>query len=87
MWKAGSLSTRELGGVAAAPLGWILLCHAPRAAWPKESLPFAKAAFTGVAMSMLLMFLEDPVRVLHECRRVRRKEARLAVYTSGPEMR
>jgi SAM-dependent methyltransferase len=52
-----------------------------------ESLPFAEAAFTAVAMSIVFFFLDDPIRVLGECRRVLRNGGMVAVYTSGPEMR
>lgn len=52
-----------------------------------ERLPFVEAAFSAVAMSIVFMFLDDPVRVLLECRRVMRSEGTLAVYTSAPEMR
>lgn len=52
-----------------------------------ESLPFVDSAFTGTAMSIVFMFLDDPVRVLHECHRVMRSGGALAVYTSGPELR
>jgi ubiquinone/menaquinone biosynthesis C-methylase UbiE len=52
-----------------------------------ESLPFAKDAFSAVAMSVVLLFLDDPLAVLRECRRVLRHGGRLAVYTTGPELR
>jgi SAM-dependent methyltransferase len=52
-----------------------------------ESLPFVEAGFTAVAMSIVFLFLDDPVRVLRECRRVLRRGGMVAVYTSGPELR
>jgi SAM-dependent methyltransferase len=54
---------------------------------PAESLPFAKDTFTAVAMSVVFFFLDDPAGVLRECRRVLRPEGRLAIYTTGPELR
>jgi len=53
-----------------------------------EDLPFADATFTAVAMSIVFFFLPDPVRVLRECHRVLCPgRGRLAVYTTGPELR
>jgi SAM-dependent methyltransferase len=52
-----------------------------------ERLPFADATFTAVAMSVVFFFLDDPVGVLRECRRVLVPEGRLAVYTTSPELR
>jgi SAM-dependent methyltransferase len=52
-----------------------------------ERLPFARDAFTAVAMSVVFLFLDDPVAVLRECRRVLAPGGRLAVYTTGPELR
>lgn len=52
-----------------------------------ESLPFADEMFTAVAMSVVFFFLDDPIGVLRECRRVLRGEGRLAVYTTAPELR
>ena len=52
-----------------------------------ESLPFADASFTAVATSVVFFFLDDPVGVLRECRRVLQPEGRIAVYTTGPELR
>lgn len=52
-----------------------------------ESLPFADETFTALAMSVVFFFLDDPVRVLGECRRVLRGGGRLAVYTTAPELR
>jgi SAM-dependent methyltransferase len=51
------------------------------------SLPFAADMFTAVAMSVVFFFLDGPVAVLRECRRVLRPQGRLAVYTTGPELR
>jgi ubiquinone/menaquinone biosynthesis C-methylase UbiE len=52
-----------------------------------ERLPFEDGSFSAVAMSAVFFFLEDPVAVLRECRRVLREGGRLAVYTTGPELR
>jgi SAM-dependent methyltransferase len=52
-----------------------------------ERLPFEDGAFTAVAMSVVFFFLADPVHVLRECRRVLAPRGRLAVYTTGPELR
>ena len=52
-----------------------------------ESVPFADGAFTAVAMSVVFFFLDDPIGVLRECRRVLRADGRLAVYTTAPELR
>ena len=52
-----------------------------------EALPFADGAFTAVAMSVVFMFLPDPLGVLGECRRVLGPGGRVAVYTSAPELR
>jgi SAM-dependent methyltransferase len=52
-----------------------------------ERLPFADDTFSAVAMSIVFFFLDDPVRVLRECRRVLTRGGRLAVYTTGPELR
>ena len=54
---------------------------------PAERLPFADGAFGAIAMSVVFFFLEDPVGVLRECRRVLRRGGRIAVYTTGPELR
>ena len=50
-------------------------------------LPYPDATFTAVSMSVMFFFLDDPVAALQECRRVLRPGGRLAVYTTGPEMR
>lgn len=52
-----------------------------------ERLPFAAGAFTAAAMSVVFFFFPEPVRVLAECRRVLRPGGRLAVFTTGPELR
>jgi SAM-dependent methyltransferase len=52
-----------------------------------EQLPFADEAFTAAAMSVVFMFLAEPVAALRECRRVLAPHARLAVYTTSPELR
>ena len=52
-----------------------------------EELPFADHAFTAVAMSIVFMFLPDPVAALRECRRAMAPAARLALYTTSPELR
>jgi SAM-dependent methyltransferase len=52
-----------------------------------EDLPFPDASFTAVAMSIVFMFLPDPVAVLRGCHRVLAAGGRLAVYTTSPELR
>ena len=52
-----------------------------------ESVPFPDDTFTAVAMSIVFFFFDDPVGVLLECRRVLQPGGRLAVYTTGPELR
>jgi SAM-dependent methyltransferase len=52
-----------------------------------ERLPFDDGTFTALAMSIVFFFLADPVGVLRECRRVLVRGGRLAVYTTGPELR
>ena len=52
-----------------------------------EDLPFDDASFTAVSMSVIFFFLEHPITVLRECRRVLRPGGRLAVYTTAAEMR
>jgi len=52
-----------------------------------EGPPFPDGAFTAAAMSVVLMFLPDPVAVLRECRRLLAPGGRLAAYTTAPELR
>jgi SAM-dependent methyltransferase len=52
-----------------------------------EHLPFARGSFTAVAMSIVFMFLPDPVEVLRECHRVLARRGRIAVYTTSPALR
>jgi SAM-dependent methyltransferase len=52
-----------------------------------ERLPFGDGAFTAVSMSVVFFFLPDPAAALAECRRVLAPGGRLAVYTTGPELR
>jgi ubiquinone/menaquinone biosynthesis C-methylase UbiE len=52
-----------------------------------ERLPFADRAFTAIAMSVVFLFFAEPVGVLRECLRVAAPGARLAVYTTGPELK
>lgn len=52
-----------------------------------ERPPFRGDTFAAVAMSVVFLFLDDPVGVLRECRRVMLPDGRIAVYTTGPELR
>lgn len=52
-----------------------------------ENLPFADETFTAIAMSIVFFFLADPVGVLRECGRVLCLGGRIAVFTTGPELR
>ena len=52
-----------------------------------KRLPFADETFTAIAMAIVFFFLADPLCVLRECRRVLRPDGRIAVYTTGPELR
>lgn len=74
--------SEEMGGLARATATGAEVVVAQA-----EDLPFIDSAFTAVAMSIVFLFLDDPARVLRECRRVIRSGGRLAVYTSGPELR
>jgi SAM-dependent methyltransferase len=51
-----------------------------------ERLPFAAAAFDAVSMSVVFLFLADPVAALAEARRVLCRGGRLALFTSAPEL-
>ena len=50
-------------------------------------LPFEDETFTAAAMSVVFFFLDQPAVALTECRRVLRPEGRLAIFTTGPELR
>jgi SAM-dependent methyltransferase len=52
-----------------------------------ESLPWPEETFTAIAMSIVFFFFADPIGVLRESLRVACAGARLAVYTTGPELR
>jgi SAM-dependent methyltransferase len=52
-----------------------------------EHLPFPEETFTAIAMSVVFFFFDQPDRVLRESRRVLRPRARLAIYTTAPELR
>lgn len=52
-----------------------------------EQLPFLDQSFSAVAMSVVFFFFAEPVDVLRECSRVLTAGGRLAVYTTGPELR
>jgi len=52
-----------------------------------ESLPFPADEFTAVAMSIVFAFFDHPVIVLRECHRVLDRGGKLAVYTTGAELR
>lgn len=52
-----------------------------------ERLPFSPSSFSAVAMSVVFLFLAEPLAVLRECRRVLREGGALAVYTTAPELR
>jgi SAM-dependent methyltransferase len=47
-------------------------------------LAFADETFTAIATMQVFFFLEDPGRVLEECRRVLQPSGRLAVFTVSP---
>ena len=52
-----------------------------------RELPFGDDTFTAVAMSVVFFFLDEPLVVLRECRRVLQARRRLAIYTPGPDLR
>ncbi len=52
-----------------------------------RELPFGDDTFTAVAMSVVFFFLDEPLVVLTECRRVLQARRRLAIYTPGPDLR
>jgi SAM-dependent methyltransferase len=52
-----------------------------------EKLPFANGSFTAIAMSVVFLFLPEPVAVLRECRRVLAADGRLGLYTTSPALR
>jgi ubiquinone/menaquinone biosynthesis C-methylase UbiE len=52
-----------------------------------EQLPFADGSFTALSMSVVFFFLDDPIAVLREARRVLDEGGRLAVYTTSAELR
>lgn len=52
-----------------------------------ESLPFPDASFTALAMSIVFIFLPDPLEALRECHRVLAPRGRLAIYTTSPRLR
>ena len=52
-----------------------------------EELPFRNESFTAVGMSVVFFFFDRPAAVLASCRSVLRPGGRLAVYTTGPELR
>lgn len=74
-----SMEMLDLAGTRAPGAG--LVCASA------ECLPFLQGRFTAVAMAVVFFFFPDPLAVLHECRRVLRPGGRLAVYTTGPELR
>jgi ubiquinone/menaquinone biosynthesis C-methylase UbiE len=65
---------------ANAPGAEVLLASA-------ESLPFGAGTFDAIAMSIVFFFLAEPVAALGECLRVGAGRARLAVYTTAPELK
>ncbi len=52
-----------------------------------DALPFPDGTFSAVAMSVVFFFLDDPVGVLRGCRRVLAPDGRVAIFTTGPELR
>lgn len=51
-----------------------------------DRLPFPNVSFTAVSMSVVFFFLDTPVAVLREARRVLAVGGRIAVYTAAPEL-
>jgi SAM-dependent methyltransferase len=89
--RDASASTPQVTGLDhSEDMVHVARARAPRASvviGEAEELPFADDAFTAVAMSVVFMFLADPVGVLRECRRVLASRGRLAIYTTAPELR
>jgi SAM-dependent methyltransferase len=54
---------------------------------PAEQMPFGEGRFTAVAMSVVFFFFAHPWVVLEQCRRVLAPGGRLALFTTGPELR
>jgi SAM-dependent methyltransferase len=52
-----------------------------------DALPFRDGTFTAVAMSVVFFFFDRPADVLGSCRSALSPGGRLAVYTTGPELR
>lgn len=52
-----------------------------------ERLPFPDRSFTAVAMSIVFIFLPDPLAALRECHRVLVPGGRIAIYTTSPRLR
>ena len=52
-----------------------------------ERLPFPDRSFTAIAMSIVFIFLPDPLTALAECHRVLAPGGRIAIYTTSPRLR
>jgi ubiquinone/menaquinone biosynthesis C-methylase UbiE len=52
-----------------------------------EALPFGDGTFTAVTMCVMFFFLPQPVAALREAARVLVPGGRLAVFTTGPELK
>ena len=52
-----------------------------------ERLPFPHGSFGAVVMSIVFMFLPDPLAALRESRRVLAPGGRIAIYTTSPSLR
>jgi SAM-dependent methyltransferase len=52
-----------------------------------DALPLGDDAFNALGMSAVFFLLADPIAVLRECRRVLRPGARVAIFTTAPELR